>query len=150
MFSSFIKKIDSKYFLYLAWFISLSGMLGSLFFSEILKFPPCVLCWYQRIALYPLVAIFPVGILRKDSGVDFYARPFVFIGFLIALYHNLLYYGIIPETLSPCEVGVSCLTKYVEYFGFITIPLLSLGAFIALGVILVAYRKNTSENITVN
>jgi len=116
-------------------------MIGSLIFSEILHFPPCVLCWYQRIAIYPLVAIFAVGIIIKDKNVDIYAWPLIITGLLISIYHNLLYYQILPESAAPCFAGISCTTKFIEWFGFVTIPLLSLLAFIILALFMVIYRK---------
>lgn len=115
--------------LYIAWIQSVIAMAGSLFFSEIMHFRPCVLCWYQRICMYPLVALLTVGILRKDKQVVWYVVPLAIIGWFIALYHNLLYYKILPESAAPCEVGVSCTTKFFAWFGFITIPLLSFTAF---------------------
>lgn len=118
-----------KFLLYLAWIQSAIAMGGSLFFSEIMKFPPCVLCWYQRICMYPLVLLIAVGIIRKDKHVGWYVMPLAAIGWVIALYHNLLYYGIIPKSAAPCEAGVSCTTKFFAWFGFITIPLLSFTAF---------------------
>src|SRR3989344_2145788 len=130
-----------KYVLYLAWFQALAATLGSLFFSEVLKFPPCVLCWYQRMCLYPITVILAVGILRKDTKVDYYVWPFLIAGWLIALYHNLLYYSILPEAAAPCIAGISCTTRFIEWFGFITIPLLSLSAFTILGVFMIIYRK---------
>lgn len=117
-----------KYILYLAWLQSFIATLGSLYFSEVMKFTPCVLCWYQRILMYPLVLIIAVGILRKDKGIPFYVLPLSILGFIIALYHNLLYYGLISNAI-PCKLGVSCTIRYFAWFGFITIPLLSLIAF---------------------
>lgn len=130
-----------KYILYLAFALALIATAGSLFFSEILHFPPCVLCWYQRIAMYPLIFIFGVGILRKDKDVDLYAWPLIIIGTLVGLYHNLLYYQVLPEAAAPCAVGFSCTTIFIEWLGFITIPFLSLLAFLTLGVSMVIYRK---------
>lgn len=104
--------------------------IGSLVFSEILKFPPCILCWYQRIFMYPLVIILAVGIWKKDKNVHLYALPLSITGLIISIYHNLLYYNIIPESSAPCTLGISCTTKFVEWFGFITIPFLSMAAFI--------------------
>lgn len=127
--------------LYIAWLQVLAGMLMSLYFSEILKLPPCVLCWYQRIALYPLVVIIPVGILKKDKNLPLYVLPLSILGMVIALYHNLLYYGVIPENIDPCTAGVSCTTKLIEWFGFITIPLMSLAAFTLITVCMLVYRK---------
>lgn len=127
--------------LYIAWLQVLSGMLISLYFSEIMKLSPCVLCWYQRIALYPLVAIIPVGILKKDKNLPLYVLPLSIVGMIIALYHNLLYYGIIPERIAPCTFGISCTTKLIEWFGFITIPMMSLTAFILITICMFIYRK---------
>lgn len=116
-------------------------MAGSLFFSEVKDYLPCLLCWYQRICMYPLVIILAVGILRKDTRVYQYVLPFVAVGFLIALYHVLLYYNIFPESEQTCRAGVSCTTKYVEYLGFVTIPLLSFMAFTVIGTCMLALRK---------
>lgn len=113
----------------LVFFQSLFATLGSLFFSEIMQFPPCVLCWYQRIFMYPLVIIFGVALLTNDKKVVNYALPLSLVGLIIAFYHNLLYYGLIPESIQPCLAGVSCTTQFFAWFGFITIPLLSLVAF---------------------
>src|SRR5687767_12126226 len=111
-----MNKFLSKYLLYLAFAQALVATLGSLYFSEIAKFPPCVLCWYQRITLYPLVFIFAVGILKKDKLVSYYAWPLIAVGWLISVYHNLLYYNILPEAAAPCIQGVSCTTKFIEWF----------------------------------
>src|SRR5579864_5425272 len=105
-----VKKYLNKNVLYIAWVQSLLAMLGSLYFSEIKKFPPCILCWYQRILMYPLVLIIAVGILRKDKNLPHYVLPLSAIGTIIAVYHNLLYMNIIPESLAPCVAGVSCTT----------------------------------------
>ena len=115
--------------IYLCWSIALIATMGSLFFSEIMKFPPCVLCWYQRIAMYPLVILFTVGFFQSAKSTIYFTLPMAIIGWTIALYHNLLHYEIVPETASPCQVGVSCSTVYIEWFGFMTIPMLSLIAF---------------------
>src|SRR5260221_12168949 len=118
-----------KYVLYVAFIQALTATLGSLYFSEIVHFPPCVLCWYQRICLYPLSIIIAVGIIKKDKNLPFYVLPLSLIGMLISIYHNLLYYNILPESVAPCVSGVSCTTKFIEWFGFITIPFLSFSAF---------------------
>lgn len=121
--------------------IATFSTLGSLYFSEIAKLPPCVLCWYQRICMYPLVIILSVGIWKKDKNAIFMALPLAVIGTAIAIYHNLLYYNIIPESLAPCTSGISCTTKQLELFGFLTIPLMSLVAFIAITTLLLTYLK---------
>lgn len=117
---------------------------GSLIFSEVLKFPPCVLCWYQRIFMYPLVAILAIGIWKKDKNLPFYVLPLSVIGTIIAVYHNLLYYNILPESAAPCILGVSCTTKQIELLGFITIPLMSLASFLVITVLMLLLRKKIS------
>lgn len=126
---------------FLAWTMALVASVGSLFFSEIMQLPPCVLCWYQRIAMYPLVIIIGVGIISKDGRLKSYALPLSVIGLAIAVYHNLLYYGIIPESITPCQQGISCTSRQIEWFGFITIPLLSLTAFSLITLCLIFYKS---------
>ena len=126
--------------LYIAWLQAITAMAGSLFFSEILLYPPCVLCWYQRIAMYPLVIILAVGIAKKDKLIAWYALPLSLIGLGISIFHNLLYYKLIPDEIAPCITGVSCTTKFIEYFGFITIPFLSMLSFILVSVCVIYYH----------
>ncbi len=127
--------------LYFIWSIAIIGTLGSLYFSEVMHLPPCVLCWYQRICLYPLAVIIGIGIYRKDQHLPYYVLPLSIVGFCIALYHNLLYYRILPESAAPCSAGVSCTIKLIEWFGFITIPLLSLIAFTLITLLIFIYLK---------
>lgn len=131
--------------LYLVFAMALLGTGGSLFFSEVLKFPPCVLCWYQRIAMYPLVPILAIGIYTNDKGVGKYVLPFSLTGLLIATYHNLLYYNILPEAAAPCILGVSCTTKQIEWLGFITIPLLSLIGFAIITGLMLLYLRSAKK-----
>ena len=137
-----MKKFLKDYGLYIAWVMAILGIVGSLYFSEVKGFIPCVLCWYQRIALYPLAILLPIGILRRDKNSFWYTLPLAGIGLLIALYQNLLYYGIIPEKLAPCVNGVSCTTKYINYFGFVGIPLLALVTFTAILLFIIFSKKN--------
>lgn len=132
--------------LYIAWLQSIVATLGSLYFSEVMKFPPCVLCWYQRILMYPLVFILAVGMIRKDKKVYTYVLPLSITGLCIALYHNLLYYQIIPESLAPCVTGVSCTTKFIQWFGFVTIPLLSLIAFTVITICMLISWKSLEKS----
>lgn len=125
---------------YLAWVTALVSMVGSLFFSEVMDLPPCVLCWYQRIALYPLVFIIGIGIIKRDSSFKAYALPLCLIGLAISVYHNLLYYGVVADSIIPCKEGVSCATRQIEWFGFITIPMMGLASFIAMACCLIFYK----------
>ena len=134
-----------KYALYIAFIIALSAMFGSLYFSEILKLPPCLLCWWERILMYPLVLIIAVGIIRKDEKLYQYVLPFSILGMAVAFYHYLLYIKVIPESLSPCTVGVSCVTPQIDWFGFINIPLMSLAAFTIITVIMIVFRRYSNE-----
>jgi disulfide bond formation protein DsbB len=128
------------YLPYFAWTIALVSMVGSLFFSEVMNLPPCVLCWYQRIAMYPLVLIIGIGIISHDGRMKNYALPLCLIGLAVSIYHNLLYYGLIPDSLTPCQEGVSCTSRQIEWLGFITIPLLALSAFILTAFCLIIYK----------
>ena len=125
---------------YAAWIIALLATVGSLFFSEVMNLPPCALCWYQRIATYPLVLVIGVGIVLRDRRMKYYALPLSLGGLAIAVYHNLLYYGFIPEAAAPCTQGVSCTETQIEWFGFITIPLMSLAAFVVMSLCLFFYK----------
>jgi disulfide bond formation protein DsbB len=139
---TFIKKNA----LYIAWFIALVAMCGSLFFSNVLGYPPCVLCWYQRIAIYPLVLILGVAIFKKDMKVYRYVLPLSIVGGLISVFHNLVYFKILPDAVAPCAFGVSCTTHFIEWFGFVTIPFLSLVAFIIITVLMFIQRKAYANN----
>lgn len=138
--SDLVKKNHSN-LVYLSLILSVFSTVGSLIFSEILKFPPCVLCWYQRICMYPLVVILAIGIWKKDKNLPYFVLPLSIIGLLISAYHNLLYYKIIPESTAPCVLGISCTTKFIEWFGFITIPLLSFASFATITVLMLLYLK---------
>lgn len=127
--------------IFFSFLISLIATLGSLFFSEIMNFVPCSLCWYQRIFMYSLVFIFLINLLYPDRSVFKYSFPLVIIGLIISIYHNLLILKIIPENLSPCVSGVPCSVDYLNYFGFITIPLLSFMAFLIIFILLTLYKK---------
>ncbi len=131
-----------KIVLYVALLQSVVAVLGSLFYSNVANFAPCILCWYQRICMYPLLAILVVGILLKDKKIYWYVLPIALVGWLISIYHNLLQYKIIPEAISPCSsTGTSCTTLYTNYFGFVTIPLLSFLAFSVIIICMVLYWK---------
>jgi disulfide bond formation protein DsbB len=142
--------IDSitRYAHYLAWTIALLSVAISLYFSDIRGFVPCNLCWYARILIYPLVVIIGVGIIRRDRNWVAYAAPLVSAGWLLEIYHSLIQWGIIPETLTRCIATVPCTTKYINYFGFITIPFLGLLAFTAIGMCLFLYWKSTDNGVS--
>lgn len=121
--------------------IAFVSSVGSLYFSEVVKFPPCALCWYQRLFMYPIAIIIAVGLWKKDKNLSYFVLPFSVIGLIISVYHNLLYYGIISESLQPCSVGVSCTEVQLELFGYVTIPLLSLVAFSTITILVFIHHK---------
>ena len=130
--------------LFICWLITTISALGSLFFSEIMNFAPCVLCWYQRICLFPLVIILLTGLFSFDKGVVKFSLPLALAGWFIALYHNLLYSGIIPESIQPCSQGVSCTENYISLFGIFTIPMLSIIAFSTIVILLFILKRRLS------
>ncbi len=132
--------IKNKY-LFLGFLISLIAMMGSLYFSEIMKFVPCTLCWYQRIAMYPLVIILFIGSTAKyDVNIVKITLVQVLAGLTFSIYQNALVYGFIDEGFKICIQGsIPCDLKYLNYFNFITIPLMSFTAFL---LILIALLFN--------
>lgn len=123
--------------------VASTATLGSLFFSEVMQFVPCSMCWYQRIFMYPLVLIFLINLLYPDEKLFKYSFPIVLVGLFFAIYHNLLMWKIIPESVVPCVQGVPCSTVYLNW-GFITIPLLSLTAYSIILVLLIIGKKGNS------
>lgn len=130
--------------LFACWLLAATATAGSLFFSSVMDLPPCVLCWYQRIALFPLVLILAVGLFPFDARVVRYALPLALAGWVVAGYHNLVYLGFIPERLQPCSQGVSCSERNLDLFGFVSIPLLSLAGFSALITLLVVLHRRST------
>jgi disulfide bond formation protein DsbB len=120
------------------WLIASAGTLGALFFSEIMQLPPCVLCWYQRIFMFPLVLLLPVGLFPFDARVVRYALPLTAVGWFVALFQVLLVAGLIPQALRPCTQGVPCSEVQIQWLGFIDIPLLSFVAFSIMNALLLA------------
>jgi disulfide bond formation protein DsbB len=131
--------------LFLCWLLASVSAAGSLFFSHVMGFAPCVLCWYQRICLFPLVILLAAGLFPLDRSVVKYALPLAAAGWLTAAYHNLVYFGIIPESVTPCSQGVSCTEEYIDLFGFLTIPMLSFLSFTAIVALLVIFKRRVSR-----
>ena len=122
--------------LWMAWMVAAGSMLGSLYYSEVVNYPPCGLCWYQRIAMYPLVVILAIAAWRRDERIRSYALSLVVVGAVIALYQYVL--GYIPDAgVIGCTIdGVSCTERFVWEFGFIDFPFMSLVAFALIGSLL--------------
>ena len=131
--------------IFICWIIASVSTLGSLFFSEIMELAPCALCWYQRVFMFPLVILLLVALFSFDKSIIKYALPLALAGWGFAFYHYLLYSGFIPESIQPCSQGVSCSETYLDLFGFLTIPMLSLMSFSIIIVLLVVLKRRLSR-----
>ncbi len=130
--------------LWVAALVAVIATTGSLYFSEVAGFVPCTLCWYQRIAMYPLALILGIAGWRGDTGARAYAVPLAGIGAVISLYH------IAVERLpglptGSCSLAVPCDLIYVERFGFITIPVMALAGFLLIITLLLAFAGRGPE-----
>jgi len=114
-----------QYGLFLAWLIALIAMICTLLVSEVLHWPVCVLCWYQRIALYPLVILLGIAAFKNEKVIIPYALPFPVMGFLFAVYQycEQMIPGFAP--IEFCTQTLPCNTTHLKLLGFITLPFLS-------------------------
>lgn len=132
--------------LLLAWLLALFSTLAALFIGEVMGQAPCVLCWFQRAFMFPLAVILAVACYRSDFAVWHYALPLAAIGALLALGHSLLYAGLIPQRIQPCSAtGPSCSDANMTILGGIPLPLLALGAFVAIASLLLIIRRRTAQ-----
>ena len=122
--------------IFIGWVVALGALIGSLALSEVMDLVPCTLCWYQRIAMFPLAFILGVGELRKDRNAAYYVLPLSVIGGVIALYHSLLQWGIIQEVVTTCTVDSSCAVPQINWLGFITIPFMALVTFVVISALM--------------
>ncbi len=131
--------------IWLAWAVALVATIGSLVYSEVIGFEPCRLCWFQRIAMYPMAVVLLVGAIRREFQVKYYALPLALIGLVISIYHYTI------QTFPSLEAGgscgaVPCTAKYVDIFGFVSIPFMAGAGFIVIAVLLGFYvNKNSIE-----
>lgn len=126
--------------LFVAWLLALLATAGALFLGEVMGKEPCLLCWYQRIAMFPLVLVLGVGLFTSDVHSVRYALPLAGVGWGISAYHLLVFFGVVSEGLVPCGKGSSCVDADVQVAGGVPIPLLSLAAFTGIVVALWAAR----------
>lgn len=126
-----LQKILAPYSYYLVFALSLAATLGSLFLSEIAKFPPCPLCWYQRIFMYPQPILIYLSLLRNEKVITPYLLLLNSAGALVALYHFIIQQS--PQfSIIPCQAGstVSCTKIFAVYYGYITIPVMAFTLFV--------------------
>ncbi len=127
-----------------AWLLAVFASLAVLFIGEVMGQAPCNLCWYQRIAMLPLAAILGVAVWRGDLSAWRYALPLAGAGLLIAGFHSLIYFGVLPEAVAQCGTGPSCTDAEMTIFG-LAIPVLSLAAFVGLTALLLTVRKGAAK-----
>lgn len=125
-----------------AWLVAMGATLGALFVGEVMGQAPCNLCWFQRIFMFPLAVVLGLAAFRGDLGIVRYAMALAALGWLIALYHNLLYFEIIPAEVQPCGAGPSCSGEAMSVAD-VPLPLLSLAAFTAIAGLLPASVRRT-------
>lgn len=145
---NFYLEFIDKHFLILSCLIALFSSVFPLVYSEIIGFLPCVLCWWQRIFMIPLLPIFAVALWAKDKKVIRYVLPLVAAGFLLSLYQNFFYYFGNNSDL-PCDAsGISCYQRLVsEFGGYISIPMMALTAFFALLTLIAVAHFYRSGNM---
>ncbi len=133
-----------KNILAIGFFVSFAALASSLVYSEIIGYPPCLLCWYARIAFYPQVIMFAIALFKRDRGVEKYAIGLTVFGLVVATYHTIV--QIVGESPLPCSsTGVSCVTRFVYEYGFISIPLMGLVGFAFLFLALLASKKAAKQ-----
>jgi disulfide bond formation protein DsbB len=129
-----------------AWIAAFLATAGSLYFSEMAHYTPCTLCWYQRIAMYPLVLILGIAAWRRDLSMRVYAIALAAVGAGISAYHYLLEWFPSLDT-GACTMGIPCTQVWFRQFGFISLPLLALIAFLlVISFLLLAIRRAPSDD----
>ena len=115
--------------------VAVVATLGSLYFSEVANFVPCRLCWFQRIAMYPIAVVAVVGAVRRDTGVRWYVVPLAVLGGAVAAYHSMIELGWLSDSESCALFGPSCADVWFETFGFMTLALMALAGFVFIVVL---------------
>ena len=126
--------------LWIAFLVAAVAMAGSLYFSEVANFIPCRLCWFQRIAMYPLAVILLVAAVRGDRSVRWYAVPLASLGACVSIYHYLVEWHPQLEG-SACDPTNPCSLVWFREFGFVTLPLMALCGFVAIIVLVLPTRR---------
>ncbi|MDH3462515.1 MAG: disulfide oxidoreductase [Acidimicrobiia bacterium] len=130
--------------IWLAWTVAAVATSGSLIYSEVIHFVPCRLCWFQRIAMYPMAVVLLVGAIRREVVVKYYALPLALGGALISIWHYLT--QVFPSLEGgSCDPVNPCSSKYVDVFGFVSIPFMAGTGFIVIAVLLAFYVRTNNE-----
>ncbi len=142
-------KFFKKYGMMIAFIVVITATLGSLTYSDIIGYNPCKLCWFQRILMYPLVLILGVGIWHKISyrTSTLYALILSIMGIPLAFFHYLVQLGFINAPCSTAGISVSCTERSFTTFGYITIPIMALSAFLLVALIMLVLRSDKNVDL---
>ena len=132
--------------LWLMFAVTAGAMVGSLYFSEVVHFNPCKLCWYQRIIMYSLAIIFFVAALRRDKAIARYSIVLACIGIVVSIYHYLLEWYPTLES-NVCSIDVPCTTIWFREFGFVTLAFMAGSAFIFVISISLSLLRDHSNKV---
>ncbi len=142
----FVFSYVHKFAIELIFIVSLGAMVFSLWYSNVVNFPPCELCWIQRIFMYPQVLLSFIAIFKKDKRIIEYLLPMTILGGLVALYQSLVHWGIGVGLFACTAAGSECAKVFVHEYGYITIPFMALSSFIyLLTVTLIYYHKSRND-----
>jgi disulfide bond formation protein DsbB len=130
--------------LWIAAAVALTATLGSLYFSEVADYVPCRLCWFQRIAMYPLAVILVIAAARRDRAVRWYAGPLAAVGALVSTYHYFLEWRPSGQG-GACGVGPSCADIWFRELGFVTLAFMALCGFIAILIFVLPTPRSAPE-----
>lgn len=142
-FSESVKHFVRKHGILLGALVGFGAVLSSLFYSEIAGYTPCVLCWWQRIFIYPLAVMFMYALPGRHESIYTYARPLAWLGLLFSIYQNYLTWG--GSSLGVCDKEGLCTRLYVNEWGFMTIPLMAFAALLFLLTLSYVARARTKK-----
>ena len=152
--SQFRKKIYSFVYDNINWLIfgaSITAVVFSLTYSEIVGYPPCDLCWYQRIFMYPQAILAFCAMLKKDKNIVSYLLPLSIAGIVVSFYHSLVHWRVISGSFLACTSSLTapCAKVYVLEYGYVTIPFMAFTVFAYLiGISIIYYKaRNARESI---
>jgi disulfide bond formation protein DsbB len=131
--------------LWIAFLVAAVAMAGSLYFSEVANYLPCRLCWFQRIAMYPLAVILLIAAVRGDRGVRWYAIPLAAAGACVSVYHYLVEWH--PQLEGDaCDPANPCSLVWFREFGFVTLPLMALCGFVAIIALMLPLHRRELDD----
>lgn len=136
----------ARYGLAVAALLPIMAFFMSLWYSEIIGLPVCVLCWFGRVFMYPLAVVLPIAAYRRDVSIVPYALALSVAGMLVTGYHHFYQVGLAPGALCDALAGGSdCMTRYVFELGFVTMPLMGFTLFAAVTLLLWIVRSELTR-----